>query len=336
MFWRASGGLGDVLICAGVLACSGATLAVPDHHVGLICRVRDLDVIPLSRARPEVIRRHDQSGNFDGLFANTERLTDEEYYSAAARRAGTTPRRAVLEIEKSDQRFDYVFHPGSSNPNRQWGKQNWYDLAESLTALGRSVAWLGVDSEWGYSGRGSTKLSDWTSDLVGQAEYLANAGHFVGNDSGFAHVAGILGVPGHVLFFNTHPDQVISRYPGLDPVHKFDVVGPPSRSLNPHDPRSAAAISALTVDDVCSVLGVDPRASSVFTDLPKICIIGNGQRSQFFRNALVGVYDFSSDSSTIVLPDQKRVFIGDREFTFVGGPFDLQRFLIACASKPPT
>jgi hypothetical protein len=87
--------------------------------------------------------------------------------------------------------------------------------------------------------------------LVGQAKLLATASYFVGCDSGFAHIAGMLEIDGLVLFGNTVPADVIGEYPTLRGVDCFERLGlQPSRSLKPDDSRSRVLMDAIMVDDV--------------------------------------------------------------------------------------
>ena len=104
-----------------------------------------------------------------------------------------------------------VIHPGSGSPDKCWPADRFADLARRLTAAGRTVRFVVGEVEqarWSPAdldqlaaaapvARPGTLL-----DLLGE---LQTADAFVGNDSGPAHLAGVLGVPTTVLFGPTDP-----------------------------------------------------------------------------------------------------------------------------------
>ena len=337
--FRVSGGMGDTLICCGVvsnLPCK-KTVFVRKHLVPLMRHMKWLeDVQPITAANNfRGVKNYTSSHNFDDCFANWSFLTSKEYYTAAMNHIGLTDtdfKHGVIgqfDFPCKRRTYDWAIHTGASNPNRQWTKKNWFDLAVSLSAAGQSVCFLGTKSEWGFTDEAANikKLSDDTDDIVSQTETLSGCRHFIGNDSGFCHLAGILGLDGHVLFFNTHPEQVIARYPSLKAIHQFDSIGEPSRALSPHDKQSCEAISNMTLDFVCERLGLDSKESAVFTNLLEITIIGNSQKSLLFRNNLTETFSLVPNSEIKILPDYNLVEVNGKTFSFFGGPYDLQRFL---------
>ena len=334
--FRVSGGMGDTLICCGVvsnLPCR-KTVFIRPHLIPLIKHMKWIDeVAPINVTNNMNFRslatKYTSAHNFDDCFANFQYLTNKDYYSAAAEKVGAEPLIGQFDFPCNRKTYDWAIHTSASNPNRQWTKKNWFDLASSIESTGQTVCFLGTKSEWGFSNESGTikKLSDLTDDLVAQSKTLSGCRHFIGNDSGFCHIAGILGIDGYVLFFNTHPDQVISRYPSLEGIHQFDSIGEPTRSLNPQDPKSCDAISKMTVDFVCERLGVDPMQSNVFTNLMEITIIGSSQKALLFRNNLTEIFNLVPNSDVKVLPDYNLVEVEGKTYSFFGGPFDLQRFL---------
>ena len=130
-----------------------------------------------------------------------------------------------------------------------------------------------------------------------------------------------------MLFFNTHPKQVIAQYPSLKSIDKFDSIGKPTRALNPHDPKSCEAIDAITLDFVCERLGLGCEKSAIFTNLLEITIIGNSQKALLFRNNLTEIFNIVPNSPIKVLPDYNLVEVNGKTLSFFGGPYDLQRFL---------
>jgi hypothetical protein len=111
------------------------------------------------------------------------------------------------------------------------------------------VLWLGTKDEFGFNDEGLAKASDVDEDLVIQTQMLAGATYFVGCDSGFAHLAGLLGIEGLVLFGNSAPEHVIAQYPSLQGVSCF-AAGGPSRSLKKDDARSLECMARIQVEDI--------------------------------------------------------------------------------------
>jgi len=100
-----------------------------------------------------------------------------------------------------------------------------------------------------------------SENLVFQAEKLALGRYFIGVDSSFCHIAGMLGVPGNVLFFNTKASDVIDRYPSLSGIDCFDGKEP-SRSLRPDCKLSNLFKDGLSVQAV-----VDAVAAGLSTTI---------------------------------------------------------------------
>ena len=104
-----------------------------------------------------------------------------------------------------------VIHPGSGSPDKCWPVERFADLAGRLAAAGRPVRFV----------VGEVERDRWPADalrhlaavadvrhpptLLDLLAELATADAFVGNDSGPAHLAGIIGVPTVSLFGPTDP-----------------------------------------------------------------------------------------------------------------------------------
>lgn len=104
-----------------------------------------------------------------------------------------------------------VIHPGSGGADKCWPIENYVELARRLIADGRRVTFT----------VGEVELDRWPEaelarleavavvrrqrDLLELLELLKAAERFIGNDSGPAHLAGILGVPTTVVFGPTDP-----------------------------------------------------------------------------------------------------------------------------------
>jgi ADP-heptose:LPS heptosyltransferase len=100
-----------------------------------------------------------------------------------------------------------VLHPGAGSRAKQWPARGFLELADRLRAAGRSVAIVTgpVERErggdWSSSSARELRLDDPTELVC----VLAAAHAFVGNDSGPAHLAALLGVRTRVVFGSTDP-----------------------------------------------------------------------------------------------------------------------------------
>jgi len=259
------GGVGDVLISIGSTAAKygNITAAVKPSQYELIKHIEGVnEVISVTELNsPEVRSKYDVLINFDFTFNTLKTLKGEDYYTLVARKLGedtVTP--GKLLAQKCQTELIAAIHPSASNPNRLWKDSRWDQVAYHLASCGLDVVWLGTKDEYGFNDytNGIYCLSDTTEDLLGQVQFLAKCSYFLGVDSGFAHVAGLLGVPGKVLFFNTEARHVIARYStlfGID-AYKGEV---PTRSLDPEDKFSRKYAKDLSVDDVIDELPFQPR-----------------------------------------------------------------------------
>jgi heptosyltransferase III len=108
---------------------------------------------------------------------------------------------------------DVVIHPGSGSPTKCWPLESYVELAGQLKALGQSVRfvigevererWPEADIEK-LNSVGSVRACVTYLDLLDE---ISTAGSYIGNDSGPAHLAGIVGVPTIALFGSTNPVQ---------------------------------------------------------------------------------------------------------------------------------
>ena len=266
---RVCGGIGDAVMAIGGTALALkekhpciVTGAVSEFQMPLIRQMEGVDaVVPFTALNdPVKLCGYDVLIEFGGVFNLRRVLRAAEYYGLVSAKVGfqVGPGKFRFKHKPVDSPLMVALHPGASNPNRRWIDDRWGDLAEALAARCFRVVWLGTRDEYGWHDPPTfTKLSDQSDDLLWQAECLAEVHKFVGNDSGFAHVAGCLGVPGVVLFAVTSAEHVIASYPTLAGIDAYDRIGVvPSRSMDVDDPIAIRASQAITVDDVLKALGV--------------------------------------------------------------------------------
>tara|TARA_R110002020_G_scaffold34660_3_gene105264 strand:+ start:9513 stop:10649 length:1137 start_codon:yes stop_codon:yes gene_type:complete len=261
---RIVGGIGDALIVAQVLAHSKkhAHLYVRDNQMSLMHKVKGIDTVKpaTSLNRAQVRRSYGGVLNCPMLFATARQITSKEYYKCTADYLQVNlPAKPVQSFESADNVYPSVgkyvcIHAGSSNPNRKLPEATWEEIAASVTAEGNFVWWLGTMGDFGMSGKRMACAWDTSNCLVDQMELVRKCSKFYGNDSGFAHIAGILGVRGDVFFVNTHPDQVVARYPNLCGHHAYLEGEVPSRSLKLDDPQAINVQARWTPEVVCKRL----------------------------------------------------------------------------------
>lgn len=102
-----------------------------------------------------------------------------------------------------------ILHPGSGSPMKNWPLRHFLEAAKHLAGAGRSAEFL--------VGPAEEKLADVVAkegfpvrtfpELTGLADWLREAGGFIGNDSGVSHLAGFLGVPTVAVFGPSDPRQ---------------------------------------------------------------------------------------------------------------------------------
>jgi ADP-heptose:LPS heptosyltransferase len=118
-----------------------------------------------------------------------------------------------------------IVHPGSGSPAKNWPADQFLELIARIRAGGETVRVL----------MGEVEDDRWPKNLIarfgvaativrpqGYVELLNEllpARAFIGNDSGPAHLAGILGVPSLVLFGPTSPARWKPLGPHVTPLH---------------------------------------------------------------------------------------------------------------------
>lgn len=295
------GGIGDTIIACASTAlaiareASSVTLAVREGQVEFFKAFRGIDfVIEASK-----LNRHDVRTQFDvyvdfyGTFANSRQLRNQDYYELVEQRIKREVPLPKLIFEYSPQPKTVAIHPGASNPNRQWPTDRWEKVADAFISNGWHVYWLGSKDEFGFTNARSTRLADQSNSIRYQAEKLAQCSYFLGNDSGYGHIAGILGVPGLVLFSANYAHNVIKRYSSLKGIDSFDKVQySPNFSLRQDDPVTIAALQAITVEQVLAEVGIEIAAQSSEKQYSKPQITLVGTLPYVLAENLGKTYDF--------------------------------------------
>jgi len=308
---KLTGGVGDVVIAIGglapVLAEAGAevTAIVKGHQTKLITRMKGIaHAIETQKFNnPQARNKFDYLVEYSHVFNERRSLRAGSYYERASERAGISHGPGEFEVKRLKPlvkclNCTVAIHPTASNPNRVWDFDNWKKVAYAIREAGCDVVWLGTKDEPGFSDDRITKLSDIDEDMSKQVATLARCSFFMGSDSGFAHLAGVLKIPGVVLFSNTWPADVIGEYQDLMPVCRFDLEQP-TRALSHNCETSQRLMKAITVQQVLEdaerlIPSIDPqfdiRSTQVGPVSVKRSLLLLGDRCEFVRK-LREVYD---------------------------------------------
>lgn len=299
---KMSGGIGDVLMAIGGTARTlkeydcNVTAAVRSFQKPLMRMLEGIDdVIEVQSLNTPINRqKYDVLISFDGVFNTLRQLKKGDYYTLVSQLIGVDvgPGKFKIEVVKRTQPT-IALHPGGSNPNRRWAEERWQWLCWEIRNRRYKILWLGTKADFGFRGDGVCKLSDFDESLEYQILQLSSCHYFIGNDSGFCHIAGMLEIPGTVIFLNTCPEDVIARY-SLKGVWLGEE---PSRSLRIDDPQSARMRERITVDDVLRVTGLSAIGCTNVTRKEELAmrtsvlVVGVGSEAHFIGEGLEKYYD---------------------------------------------
>jgi heptosyltransferase-2 len=146
-------------------------------------------------------------GTAAAIFAADPRTAPMLAPSAALAAAGER----ILSAHQLAPGF-IVLAPGAAyGPAKQWPVAHFAQLAALLKSQGREVAVVGTPAERSLGDAIDAVNLAGATDLASLIGVMRHAGGFVGNDSGVAHIAGALGLPGVVIYGSTsdaHSGQI--------------------------------------------------------------------------------------------------------------------------------
>lgn len=268
------GGVGDTVIVSGLVnalktkACR-VTMAVRPHMMSMVSSVEGVDKVMSA----EELNDRSKRGSFDvvldlnRVFRSGGLIINQDYYTACydlvklpltdihtSRLLFNTEKYTELSTKLPDGGSVIAIHAGSTNPIRRWPDEYWEKLSHMLNSRGCGVLWLGLGDFW-RGGPLNVAAEHVSTDLLDQAMLLHACSYFIGNDSGFAHLAGIMNIPGKVIFSATEPKHVIGRYPKLSAIELFsEMEMAPSRKLTNDDPHALEMMHAIIPEKVlCSI-----------------------------------------------------------------------------------
>jgi hypothetical protein len=319
------GGIGDALICSSISTVCPIEMYVKSHQVPLLNEIEGVSAFDIKQRR-----NPDKKLNMEMLFATVRGLRDEEYYGLVEERIGQKVQVPKFKFPAKPRSNRVFLHATPSDVNRRWVPENWTQLAYNLREHGKTVYFLGTKVDFGFTDEKIYKLSDISDDLVWQSKKLST-GLFVGVDSGFCHIAGILGVPGAVIFTNTKPENVVARYNKLRGITPDNFH--PSQICGRYCENSRKYANAITTQQVMDILGEVPefcientKTYNFPVNLPvdshiEIGIIGNrGKIQDYLPNVQlvdgqrhVTLYPKENGQIVIKTPTTEKTFIASLE-----------------------
>ncbi len=146
---------------------------------------------------------------------STQHVTDRwllDLNAAGIATAGVGPPRIEVPADRSEvTRRTIIIHPGSGGRAKCWPIERFVELASRLSSGGCVVRFVVGPAElerWSAAEHGRLSAAApviQRERLIDLAALLAQADHFVGNDSGVTHLAAALGTPVTAIFGPTDP-----------------------------------------------------------------------------------------------------------------------------------
>lgn len=225
-----AGGLGDALL--GLCALGGLKAKQPEMEITYRVHPAAIPFVSLFAGGYDALLHHVHDNNKDAapspdmqmnLGYNHElrtRAKETRIQRYCRNLGGVTPRLPALRHRERllaagrDYAGAVVLAPFSTWSNREWRIESWLTLEAMLIAAGYPVVVLDKQDAR-FPNRHAAMRSEVVLDAPAHrvAGIVLNAAITVGNDSGIAHLAGIMGRPAVVVCGQTVGDRIFNCYP---------------------------------------------------------------------------------------------------------------------------
>ena len=174
-----------------------------------IPRSRTIRTIP-----PDGSQMHTAHYRFSQLEPGRLRLPDGYALLSLPPEKANTARSLLREAGYDPGTGLIAMHPGSGGRQKCWPRERYFELIERLQALYDAFVILFTgDAEGGELRKSVCRYAQGRKnlfhaadlDLMSAASLLSHCGLYIGNDSGFSHLAGMLSCTTIVLFGPTDP-----------------------------------------------------------------------------------------------------------------------------------
>jgi hypothetical protein len=205
----------------------------PGKHITYRVHRDSIPFIELFDCGAAEIREHDHDHNRDEPPATTDRQMNAGYNTLEVRGRAPIPRweryrsnigasKCVLPQLRERERLAelgraysgaVVLAPFSSYRDREWNQRSWQELAALLERKAYRVVVVARDEARPLDKFACEKVVGAGHEEL--AGLLLNAAAVVGNDSGVAHMAGVMGCPTVVLCAQTTGKDIFGFYPSV-------------------------------------------------------------------------------------------------------------------------
>jgi ADP-heptose:LPS heptosyltransferase len=142
-----------------------------------------------------------------------------------------------------------AIHPGSGSAKKNWPFERFLSVARRLCAKGYTIIWIAGPAEQELAFP-ETDYVFVKQPLMGLASLLCQCGHFIGNDSGVAHLAAALGCRTIALFGPSDPCVWAPRGTNVTVLCKNRPCSPCHPDMLHTCARDRACLLDICVDDV--------------------------------------------------------------------------------------
>ena len=136
-----------------------------------------------------------------------------------------------LMMSGTDSNSRVAVHVDPTAIHRKWPFHYWSDLFRKLETQGISIMLLGLQNDSFKDNPNVVNCTD--MGVEDQLQICNSSRFFLGIDSCWAHIAGLMNMRGLVLFAPSVPENLIGRYSNLQAVQPYDQVCP-HRNFHSH------------------------------------------------------------------------------------------------------